>query len=135
MNRTSLQLPLSLDATDTRLLDALSLKGCRFLTRQHLTLLGYQSIKRTYERIDELCSAGLVTRMKNPLARTEERKDIYTLSRKGARALAAIQKIKPYKLASAHKPSYLFLEHALRISDFMCSLESAFARRDMKISS
>lgn len=73
----------------------------------------------------ELCQAGLVTRLFIPTTDEERRDVVYTLARPGARQLARLKGISQLGLASTTKPSYLFLEHGLRTSDFMCSLEAA----------
>jgi len=75
--------------------------------------------------MSEFCQAGLVTRLFIPTTDIERRDVVYTLARLGARELARLRDMSQLGLATTGKPSYLFLEHGLRISDFMCSLEAA----------
>jgi len=103
----------------------LSFKGYRFLTCRHLSMLYYKSENTCRERMSEFQEAGLVIRLFVPVTDGQKREAIYTLARPGAQELARLKGISQLGLASTRKPSYLFLEHGLRISDFMCSLEAA----------
>ena len=117
--------PLTLSKADLNTLYALSLKGYRFLTCHHLAMLYYSTWDSCHQRMQELLQAGLVTRLFVPTTDEQKGEMVYTLARTGAWELARLTNISPIGLASVHKPSYLFLEHSLRISDFMCSLEAA----------
>ena len=118
--------PLTLSKADLNTLYALSLKGYRFLTCRHLAMLYYSTWDSCRQRMQELLQAGLVTRLFVPTTDEQKGEMVYTLARTGALELARLTNISSLGLASVHKPSYLFLEHNLRISDFMCSLETAF---------
>ena len=128
MPQATSEKPPTLTQKDLDTLRALSLKGYRFLTCRHLFMLYFPSEDACRERMSELCRAGLVTRLFIPTTDDEKREVIYTLARPGARELARLTKISSLGLAGVRKPSYLFLEHALRVSDFMCSLEVALKR-------
>ncbi|HEX77597.1 MAG TPA: hypothetical protein G4O03_04195 [Dehalococcoidia bacterium] len=95
------------------------------MTCRHLSLLYFPSEDACHERMSELYRAGLVTRLFIPTTDEEKREVVYTLARPGARELARLTRISPLGLASPKKPSFLFLEHGLRVADFMCSLEAA----------
>lgn len=112
---------------DLDILTDLSLKGYRYLTCRHLLLLGYfQEESACQERMAQLHHARLVLRLFLPVVTQEASKVlVYTLARRGARVLAQARGISPLGLAGTARPSPLFLEHGLRISDFMCSLEAA----------
>ena len=125
MPKASSTKPLTLTRNDLDALLALSLKGYRFLTCGHLSMLYYSSLDNCQMRMSQLCQAGLVTRLFIPTTEGDRRADVYTLARPGAQELARLKGISPTGLASTHKPSYLFLDHGLRISDFMCALEAA----------
>lgn len=125
MPRAALLKHLTLSQSDLNAFFALSLKAYRLLTCRNLSLLYYPSEDVCHERMSQLCQAGLVTRLFIPSIDGEKRDEIYTLSRAGAQALATHTKSSPLGLASYRKPSFLFLEHALRISDFMCAMEAA----------
>jgi len=85
------------------------------------------------KRMTELCEMGLATRLFTPTSDVQKQEAIYTITRSGARQLAILKGISPLGLASAGKPSYLFLEHGLRVSDFMCSLEAATKPNGIKL--
>ena len=125
--------PLELSQADLNALYALSLKRYRFLTCRHLSMLFYPSQDACYQRIQELRQTGLVTRLFIPTTDEEKREVVYTLARPGARELARLKGINLLGLASARKPSYLFLEHSLSISDFMCSLEAALKKSRVQL--
>jgi len=116
---------ITLEQGDLDALYDLSLKGYRFLTCRHLSMLYYKSESTCCERMAEFHEAGLVTRLFIPVTDGEKNEAIYALTRPGARELARLKGISQLGLAATRKPSYLFLEHGLRISDFMCSLEAA----------
>ena len=80
-----------------------------------------------------LCQAGLITRFHVPTTDAEKGDAVYTLSRAGAHELARLRNISPVGLATIRKPSYLFLEHGLKVSDFMCSLEAALKSTDARL--
>ena len=107
------------------ILQALSLKGYRFLTCRHLSMLYFSSEDTCLTRMAELHRAGLVMQLFVPTMDGEKREAIYTLTLSGARQLARLKEISHTGLAMSSRPSYLFLDHGLRISDFMCSLEAA----------
>ncbi|MBI4295047.1 MAG: replication-relaxation family protein [Chloroflexi bacterium] len=106
------------------ILFALSLKGYRYLTCRHLSGLYFQSSVECQDRMAELCQSGMISQLSIPAVDGEGQQAIYTLARSGANALAKLKGTNPLGLASLRKPSYLFLEHGLRVSDFMCSLEA-----------
>jgi len=83
--------------------------------------------------MSRFCQAGLVTRLFIPTTDGERRDVVYTLARPGARELARFKSISTLGLATVRKPSYLFLEHGLRISDFMCSLEAALKGSEARL--
>jgi len=117
--------PITLSETDLDVLHALSLKVYRFLTCRQLAMLYFPSEETCGKRMDELREVGLVACLFIPTTDGERQAPVYTLTQPGARELARLTGLSPLGLASARKPSYLFLEHSLRISDFMCSLEAA----------
>jgi hypothetical protein len=119
---------LSLSQSDFDILFALSLKGYRFLTCHHLSMLYFGSEDECQARMAKLCQTGIVSRLFVPTTDQKKQEAVYTLTRAGAQELARFQGINSLGLASFRKPSYLFLEHALRISDFMCSVEAALRR-------
>lgn len=125
MSPTPPDKPLVLAQNDLDALAALSLKGYRFLTCRHLSLLYFPSQEACQQRMAGLCRAGLVLRLFIPGAQGEKEEVVYTLAPSGARELARRRGLSPLGLASPRKPSYLFLEHGLRIADFMCALEAA----------
>jgi hypothetical protein len=124
MSQATSAQPLTLTRSDLDVLLALSLKGYRFLTCRHLCMLYYPSQEVCRERMAKLQRAGLVARLFLPAVEGERKEPVYTLAQPGGRELARLRGISPLGLASARKPSYLFLEHGLRVSDFMCSLEA-----------
>lgn len=71
------------------------------------------------------CQIGLITPLFIPTIDNKERAVVYTLAVPGAHELARLTGISHLGLASSRKPSFLFLEHGLRVSDFMCCLEAA----------
>jgi hypothetical protein len=81
----------------------------------------------------ELCEIGLVTRLFIPTNEGQKQEAIYTLSQLGARQLASFKGISLSGMASTRKPSYLFMEHGLRVSDFMCSLGAALKATGIKL--
>lgn len=119
-------LEVRLSHQDLDLLMDLSLKGYRYLACRHLLLLGHFPEERScQERMTCLHQAGLVLRLFLPIV-TEERprEQVYTLARLGAQMLAQAKGISSNGLAGTARPSPLFLEHSLKIADFMCSLEA-----------
>ena len=125
--------PFTLTTNELDALHALSFKGYRFLTCHHLAMLYFSSEKDCQKRMSQLCQAGLVTRLFIPTTDGEKRDVVYTLARPGARELARLRGISHLGLATVGKPSYLFLEHGLRISDFMCSLEAALKGSEARL--
>ena len=125
--------PLTLNRTDLDILCVLSLKGYRFLTCHHLKLLYFAAEADCMKRMTELCEMGLTARLFTPTSDVQKQEAIYTLTRFGARQLAILKGISSLGLASTGKPSYLFLEHGLRVSDFMCSLEAATKPKGIKL--
>lgn len=125
MPQAALIKPFTVTRSDLNTLLALSLKRYRFLTCRHLSMLYYFSEGACQERMLKLCQAGFVTRLFILATDSERWEVVYTLARRGAQELARLTGINPVGLASARKPSSLFLKHSLRISDFVCSLEAA----------
>lgn len=119
-----------LSPEDLDILMALSLKGYRYLHCRHFPLLGYfREEAACQERMTRLHQAGLVLRLFIPIVTEEKpREPVYTLARRGAQMLAQAKGISPNGLAGTAHPSPLFLEHGLKIADFMCSLEAALHR-------
>ncbi|MFC1865139.1 replication-relaxation family protein [Chloroflexota bacterium] len=119
--------PKSLTITENDLgaLHALSLKGYRFLACRHLAMLFYRTETECKERVQELCQTGLITRIFIPTTDYRKPEEVYTLTPSGASELARLRGVSFKGLAGFRKPSYLFLQHGLKISDFMCSLEAA----------
>lgn len=80
-----------------------------------------------------LLQARLVTRLFMPNLDGSQPEPVYTLSRTGARQLARLRDINESGLAAAGKPSWMFLAHGLRISDFMCDLEKSLIGSDIRL--
>jgi len=120
---------IGLSSRDLDLLMDLSLKGYRYLNCGHLRLLGYfPEESACKDGITRLLDAGLVMRLFLPIVTQEMASDdVYILSRLGARFLAQTREISPLGLAGPARPSPLFMEHGIKISDFMCSLEAALS--------
>lgn len=133
MPDTSLTKPLTITQNDLKVFSALSLKGYRFLNCKHLAQLYDQPESACDERISEFCRAGLVTRIPIPTTDRQKPEVVYSLTPSGASELARISGISPKGLAGFRKPAYLFLAHGLKISDFMCSLESALTSRGLRL--
>jgi hypothetical protein len=115
----------SVPRNDLNVFKALSLKGYRFLTCRHLSLLHFPSQEVCEQSMARLVKGGFVLRLFLPTIDDGPRMALYTLTLRGARELAGLTGVSPVGLATARKPSHLFLEHSLRISDFMCSMEAA----------
>jgi hypothetical protein len=76
----------------------------------------------------------VVTRLFLPSVGDEIPEPIYTLTSTGARELARARGISAHGLvASARKPSFLFLEHGLQVSTFMCCLEAALQKANAEL--
>lgn len=123
----------TLNTTDQEMLYALSLKGYRFLTTYHLSMLLFASDDECTSRMKQLCHIGLVSTMFLPTLGGDQQVTVYTLARPGAVLLARLKGISPAGLASIRRASYLFLEHGLRVSDFMCSLEAALRKEGSRL--
>jgi DNA-binding MarR family transcriptional regulator len=125
---------LKLNQRDLNILWKLSLKGYRFLTCHHLSLLYFPSEYSCQKRMRQLRKAGLVQRCFTPVIHEKQKREIvYTLTRKGAKELAKALNISSQGLAGSAKFSSFFLEHSLRISNFMCSLETALRNTPAKL--
>lgn len=133
MSQLTSDKPLPLTQSDLDALYALSLKDYRFLTCRHLAMLYYSSEIACKERMTILCQAGLATRLYVPTTNGKRGDVIYTLSRIGAHELASLRNMSPVGLATIRKPSYFFLEHGLKVSDFMCSLEAALKHTNAQL--
>jgi hypothetical protein len=82
----------------------------------------------------QLRKAGLVQRCFTPVIYEKQKREVvYTLARKGAKELAKTLNISPQGLAGSAKFSSFFLEHSLRISNFMCSLEVALKNAEAQL--
>jgi hypothetical protein len=126
--------PLELNQRDVDILWKLSLRGYRFLTCQHLSLLYFPDENACQERMEQLQEAGLVEKCFTPVVHEgEERKEVYTLAVKGARELARALGRNYKYLAGSRKFSAFFLEHELKISEFMCSLEAALKLKNSRL--
>jgi len=126
--------PLILSPIDLDVLGLLAATGYRFLTCHHLSMVCFPSTENCSSRMGELCNAGLVTKMYLPTVEDEKPEPIYTLNRAGARELVRLRHLDPKGLtASVRKPSHLFLEHSLKISTFMCSLQSALKEKHVEL--
>ena len=129
MPKTKKQKSLKLTQRDINILWKLSLKGYRFLTCRHLFPLYFPSESACQKRMSQLRKAGLVQRCFTPVIHEKQKREtVYTLARKGTKELARVLNISPKGLAGSAKFSPFFLEHSLRISSFMCSLEVALER-------
>jgi len=131
---TKLEKPLVLSPIDLDVLGLLAATGYRFLTCAHLSMICFPSVKSCSNRMGELCNAGLVTRIYLPTVEDEKPEPIYTLTRAGARELVRLRHLDPKGLtASTRKPSHFFLEHSLKISTFMCSLQCALKEKPAEL--
>ena len=134
MPKINKQKPIKLTQRDIDILWKLSLKGYRFLTCRHLFPLYFPSESACQRRMSQLRKAGLVQRCFTPVIYEKQKREVvYTLARKGAKELARALNISPKGLAGSAKFSPLFLEHSLRISNFMCSLEAALRKAPAKL--
>jgi hypothetical protein len=123
--------PLKLNQRDIDILWKLSLKGYRFLTCQHLAMLYFPDETSCQKRMRQFHEAGLVDKCFTPVVREwEKRKVVYTLAIKGARELARASGRSSRGLAGSRKFSAFFLEHELKISEFMCSLEAVLEKKN-----
>ncbi|MCD5401620.1 replication-relaxation family protein, partial [candidate division NPL-UPA2 bacterium] len=112
----------------------LSLKGYRFLTCQHLSLLYFPDESSCRKRMRQLHKAGLIQKCFTPVIHEgEKRKVVYTLAGKGVRELARASGANLKDLVGGRKFSAFFLEHELRISNFMCSLEAALKQKGTRL--
>ena len=93
---------------DLAVLRALSLKGYRFLSIMHITMLYGRTESDCHQRIEELCGAGLVKKIFIPKIDHKKPEEIYTLTPFGASELARLNGTSFKGLATARKPSYLF---------------------------
>lgn len=126
--------PIQLSPIDLEILESLSVKGYRFLSCEHLTMLYFPSLEACAKRMNELCEAGLAMRLFLPSIVNEKLEPVYTLNRAGARELARLHHLNPGTLVtSIRKPSYFFLEHSLKVSSFMCSLTVALENTPLKL--
>jgi hypothetical protein len=134
MPKLKKQKPLKLTQRDINILWKLSLKGYRFLTCHNLALLYFPSESSCQKRMSQLRKAGLVQRCFTPVIyEKQKRETVYTLARKGAKELARALNMSPQGLAGSAKFSSFFLEHSLRISNFMCSLEAVLRKTSAKL--
>jgi DNA-binding MarR family transcriptional regulator len=125
---------LKLTQRDINILWKLSLKGYRFLSCYHLSLLYFPSESACQKRMSQLRKAGLVQRCFTPVIYEKEKREVvYTLARKGAKELAKALNISPKGLTGSANFSSFFLEHSLRISNFMCLLEVALRKAPAKL--
>ena len=126
---------LKLDQRDIHILWKLSLRGYRFLTCPQLSLLYFPDENSCKQRMRQLCKAGLVEKCFTPVVhQSDEKKEVYTLTLRGARELSRALKTSSARLAGSSNFSAFFLEHELLTSQFMCTLEAALANNNAKLS-
>lgn len=125
---------LNLNQRDIDILWKLSLKGYRFLTCQHLAMLHFSTEGSCRKRMEQFQKSGLVEKCFTPVVHQgEKRKVVYTLTAKGAREFSRVSGGSAKGLAGSKKFSAFFLEHELKISKFMCSLEAALKSKDSRL--
>lgn len=108
-----------------------------YLTAAQLTRLLYSPASHTYTqaRLKRLADGGYLGRIFLPRpSRTGSAPLVYTLARKGLRALAEWGKpvMRRYRPAEVRETSYLYLAHTLALNDVLIALE-LFCRRDRRV--
>jgi hypothetical protein len=118
---------VALTSDDFSILWGLSLKGYRFLTCRHIAMLHGRPETACEERMEELCGAGLVKRLRLPvIVEKQEGEPIYTLDRIGAHVLARRYHLEARKLyPPIGERSFLFLAHSIAVVDFQVNLAVA----------
>jgi hypothetical protein len=126
---------LKLDQRDIHIFWKLSLKGYRFLTCHQLSLLCFPDENSCKQRMRQLHKAGLVEKCFTPVVhQSDEKKEVFTLTLRGARELSRALKTSSAGLAGSSNFSAFFLEHELMTSQFMCTLEAALANNNAGLS-
>lgn len=125
---------LAIAGQDLKILDLLSIRRYRYLTCSQLATILHKPSTQICARMEELGRARMVRELHVPVTTSRHQSEtIYTLARLGGLILAERHGVDANKLYARGGNSYLFLTHAMAITDFRLSLEQALSSRGLNL--